>query len=75
MCPEGTARLIRAITIDGDAVHDPALAMVIVDRVVLDAPVVPKGDGVGAPAEAAGEFGPHILAKSVSPSKSGTSRA
>ena len=40
--PEGTARLVRAITVDGDAVHDPALAMVIVDRVVLDAAIVPQ---------------------------------
>ena len=54
-----TAYLVRSITVDGDAVHDPALAMVIVDRVVLDAAIVPKGDCVSAPAETAGEFGPH----------------
>jgi hypothetical protein len=36
--------------------------MVIVDRVVLDAADVPKGDCVGAPAEAAGEFGPPEVA-------------
>src|SRR6516165_8403265 len=59
MVPRGTACLVRAVTVDGDAVHDPALTMVIVDRVVLDATVVPKGNCVGAPAEAAGEFGPY----------------
>ena len=56
------SRLERTITVDDDAVHDAALAMVIIDRVVLDAAVVPKSDGVGAPAEAAGEFGPHQVA-------------
>ena len=44
--PRGTARLIRAITVDGDAVHDPALAMAVVDRVVLDAAVVQKAMGL-----------------------------
>jgi hypothetical protein len=48
----GAACLIRTITVDGDAVHDPVLPMVIVDRVVLDAAVVPKGGCVGAPAKA-----------------------
>src|SRR6516162_647521 len=62
MVPWGTACLVRAIAVDGDAVHDSAPAMVIVDRVVLDAAIVPKGDCVGAPAEAAGEFGPHQVA-------------
>ena len=36
--------LVRAIAVDGDAVHHTPLAMVIVDRIVLDAAVVPKGD-------------------------------
>ena len=36
--------IVRAITVDGDAVHHTPLAMVIVDRIVLDAAVVPKGD-------------------------------
>ena len=33
--------------------------MVIVDRVVLDAAVVPKGNRIDTPAKATGEFGPH----------------
>ena len=65
MVPRGTACLVRAVTVDGDAVHDPALTMVIVDRVVLDATVVPKGNCVGAPAEAAGEFGPYQVAVEI----------
>jgi hypothetical protein len=55
-----------AITIDGDSVHNTPLAMVIVDRVVLDAEVVPKGDRIDTPAKAAGEFGPHPRRRSVS---------
>jgi hypothetical protein len=55
-----------AITIDGDSVRNTPLAMVIVDRVVLDAAVVPKGYRIDTPAKAAGEFGPHALRRSVS---------
>jgi hypothetical protein len=53
-----------AITIDGDSVHNTPLAMV--DRVALDAAVVPKGDRIDTPAKAAGEFGPHPRRRSVS---------
>src|SRR3954468_18481732 len=43
---------------DGDAVHQAALAVIVVGGVVPGGAVVPKGDGAFAPAEAAGEFGP-----------------
>src|SRR5690242_13058779 len=50
------AALNRTVTVDGDAMHDPLLAVVIVDRVMLDAAIVPECDCVRAPSEAAGEF-------------------
>ena len=40
---------------DGGAVEFAALAAIVVERVVLGAAVVPDGQGVGGPAEAAGE--------------------
>jgi hypothetical protein len=40
----------------GDAVHDAAEAVVVVDRVVLGAAIVPERDRADLPAESAGEF-------------------
>src|ERR1700691_6309799 len=51
--------LERPLAFDRHAVHDAALAVVVVDRVVLDAAVVPERDRVLFPTEAAGEFGAH----------------
>src|SRR5260370_9887414 len=42
-------------------VHDPAETVVIVDRVVLGAAIVPEGERADRPAEAAGEFGPRLM--------------
>src|SRR5690242_17039383 len=46
----------RFVAAKGHAVHDAAIAVVIVDRVVLRATVVPECDRADFPAEAAGEF-------------------
>src|ERR1700730_2374522 len=56
MGPVSPDFLIRAVAVDGDAMHDSLLAMVIVDGVVLDAAIVPERDRVRTPAEPAGEL-------------------
>src|SRR6516162_262955 len=48
--------LARPVAAEGDAVHDAALALVVVDRVMLGAAIVPERDRADLPAEAAGEF-------------------
>src|SRR5215471_4602263 len=48
--------LARPVAGEGDAVHDAALALVVVDRVMLGAAIVPERDRADLPAEAAGEF-------------------
>src|SRR5207237_206864 len=53
--------LARLVAGQGHPVHDPAEAVVIVDRVVLGAAVVPEGERADRPAEAAGEFGPGLV--------------
>src|SRR6202011_2137477 len=53
------AKLKRRVARDGDAVHAPALAVIIVERAVLGAAVVPDGERIGFPAEAAGELRLH----------------
>lgn len=52
----GNAAVAGAVAVDRDAVHEPALAGVVVERVVIGTAVVPEGDVVGAPAPAAGEL-------------------
>src|SRR3984893_15061720 len=56
MGPVSPDFLMRAVAVDGDAMHDSLLAMVIVDGVVLDAAIVPERDRVRTPAESAGEL-------------------
>src|SRR5438067_5558510 len=46
----------RPVAVDRDAVHQPALTVIIVERVVLDAAIVPERHRPLLPAEAAGEF-------------------
>jgi len=46
-------------------VHEPPLAVIIVDGVVQDAAIVPERDRIGLPAEAAGEFGPHCVLSQI----------
>src|SRR5713101_4902973 len=43
--------------------HDAAMPMVVIDRVVLGRAVVPKGERSGRPAKATGEFRPHLVAE------------
>src|SRR5215831_12909580 len=47
------------VTLDRDPVHDAALAVIVVKRVVLGAAVVPDRQRARFPAEATGELGPH----------------
>src|SRR5215472_9351282 len=46
----------RRITRDGDPMHAPALARIIVERTVLGAAVVPDRQRTDLPAESAGKF-------------------
>src|SRR5215470_10792524 len=41
--------------------HDPALALVVVDGVVLDTAVIPERDRIRPPSEATGEFRPYRM--------------
>src|SRR3569832_1231338 len=54
-------RSARPIAGEGDAMHDAALSMIIVDRVVLGRAIVPEGERARRPAETAGEFRPHLM--------------
>src|ERR1051325_9722226 len=42
--------------IDGDPVHDPAIAIIVIQGIVLHAAIVPKRDRTGLPAETARVF-------------------
>src|SRR5262245_28727209 len=55
--PESDRRLQGAAG-DGDAMHQPALAVIVVGGVVPGGAVVPERDRALAPAKAAGELGP-----------------
>ena len=50
-----------------DAVHHPALALVVVDREVPGLPVVPHRDRAGGPAEAGRELRPHAEVERILP--------
>src|SRR5215471_18499782 len=52
------ADAVRPVAADGDALHRAAAAVVVGDRQVLDAAVVPERDRPGLPAKPAGELGP-----------------
>src|SRR5256885_6737933 len=54
-------RSARPIAGEGDAVHDAALSMIVVDRIVQGGAIVPEGERARRPAEAAGEFRPHLM--------------
>ena len=54
MIPERSLTLMVSISIrfvagDGDAVHDALIAVVVVDRIVVDGAIVPKSDGAQPP--------------------------
>src|SRR5438132_1103415 len=55
----GAAASYRAVALGGDAVHDASMTVIVVDRVVLDAAVVPQQQRPRVPAEAAGELRPY----------------
>src|SRR5271167_4676773 len=59
---EESARLIAG---QGDAVHDAAEAVVIVDRVVLGAAIVPEGERARLPAKAAGKFRALLMGEQI----------
>src|SRR5262249_46795915 len=52
----------RHVAGQGDAVHDAAVAGVVVHGVVLSATVVPEREGARTPPEATGELWPHLMA-------------
>ena len=45
--------------------HDPPVGLIVVDRVVLGAAVVPERQGAGPPAEAARELRPGLVAEEI----------
>src|SRR6516162_886304 len=54
-------RLDRPLALDRNSVHDPALALVVGYRVVLDTAVVPERDRIRPPSVATGEFRPYCM--------------
>src|SRR5207253_9617723 len=58
---DGAGALPRCLRSDGEPPHAAALAVIVVDRVVLRAAVVPDRERAGRPADAAGEFGPRLV--------------
>src|SRR4051812_8982449 len=54
-------RLSRLVAGKGDAVHDTAVTMVVVDRIVHGRAIVPEGERAHLPAEAAGEFRQNLV--------------
>ena len=61
-CLSGSMRLVA---FEGNSVHDPAIAVIVVDRVVLGAAVVPKGDCIRLPLEATGELWLDLVLKQI----------
>src|ERR1051325_4333613 len=53
-----SGRLERPVAVDRHAVHYPPLALIVVERIVLHAPIIPKRDRTLLPPEAAGKFRP-----------------
>src|SRR5262245_14056264 len=53
------------VALDRDPVHDAALAVIVVESVVLGATVVPDRQRARFPAEAASELGPHKVALEI----------
>src|SRR5262245_51360498 len=59
--PATTVALLRLIAFQRDAVHQAAIAVIIVDRIVLGAAIVPERDRARLPMEAAGELRPDLM--------------
>ena len=60
------AALARLVAGQRHPVHDAAVAVIVVDRIVQRAAVVPERDRAGAPIEAAGELRPGLVLEQVS---------
>ena len=55
----GNARLSRqALSLDGNAVHQAAFAVVVVEGPMPRCPIIPKGNRSGLPFKTIGKFGP-----------------
>lgn len=55
----GSARLSRqALSLDGNAVHQAAFAVVVVEGPMPRCPIIPKGNRSGLPFKTIGKFGP-----------------
>ena len=55
----GNARLSRqALSLDGNAVHQAAFAVVVVEGPMPRCPIIPKGNRSGLPFKTTGKFGP-----------------
>ena len=61
----GLSGSMGLVAFEGDSVHDPAIAVIVVDRVVLGAAVVPKGDCIGLPLEATSELRLDLVLKQI----------
>ena len=55
----------RRVAGEGHAVHHAAKAVIIVDRVVLGAAIVPEGERTDLPAKAAGEFRALLMGEQI----------
>src|SRR5258708_27067735 len=72
---ETVTRSDRTIAGERDAMHDAAMPMIVIDRVVLGRAVVPEGERSRRPAKTAGEFRPHLMAKEKSEKRRALRRA
>src|SRR5262249_29942647 len=55
----------RPVAGERHTMHDPAIAVIIVDRIVQSAAIVPQRDRAEAPLEAARELGPRLVAEQI----------
>src|SRR5947209_20275330 len=60
-----TAPSARLVARERDAVHDAAVAVIIVDRIVQRAAIVPQRDRADLPAKPAREFRPRHVAEQI----------
>src|SRR6185436_19504630 len=56
---------VRPVARQRDAVHAPAMAVIVVDREVLRRAVVPERDQARLPPEAEGEVRVHLMAEQL----------
>src|SRR5688572_28784457 len=63
--PRRTNLSLRDVSGEREPVQEPAMTGVVVDGVVLRAPVVPEGERARAPAKPAGELRPRLVAEEI----------